>query len=90
MNKIRPYYTGRINSLFRRLQAERQRRFRAMLDSMTLGQQIKFLGEKVDEWNRLRRFDHSMGHSMKIIINMGDMTNGCPSITKWPMVSTVP
>jgi hypothetical protein len=84
IRKIQPYYRRLSQKYFRELQQERIMKLETELEGKNLHQRFKILTRKWIEYQNLLKVRKYVRHLIKVVIDMNDLTEGCPKITFWP------
>jgi hypothetical protein len=84
MKKISPYYIRLSSKYLRELKQERNMNLDAILEGRSFHQQFKILTDLWIKHQKLMKYKKYVRHLLKVIIDMDDVTEGCPRITIWP------
>lgn len=78
--KLKPYEAGLWNSKIRQLNDDYRQRFEQNLAGKTLKERFRILTKLLIQQMEGKDRKHYLRHKFPIIIDMDDMTNGCPRI----------
>lgn len=76
INKVRPYYIGRIRRAFRIMEEEYDRKFKEELEGKNLVQQLSILTQRVTRYKKLMQVRKYLRHTMFITFDLDAAVKG--------------
>lgn len=84
INKVRPYYTGRIRRALRIMEEEYDRKFKEELEGKNLFQQLSIITQRVTRYEKLMQVRKYLRHTMFITFDLDAAAKGEPPISFKP------
>jgi len=84
INKVRPYYIGRIRRALRIMEEERDRKFKEELEGKNLFQQLSILTQRVTRYKKLMQVRKYLRHTMFVTFDLDAAAKGEPPISFKP------
>jgi DNA-binding CsgD family transcriptional regulator len=84
MKKMSHYQIGQFHKALRKLEQDQIDKFNKETAHLNPVQKFQVLTELLIKRQSIFKMREYNRHQIKIIINMNDLTDGCPSITFWP------